>query len=191
MLMKNIFRLFLSLLYLCLLGGCSEKEETGEVRLTDGTKANQMIYADDTSDEGDGIRFSTDGPWTAEVMEAPSTRDSDVSWVRLSRYSDDAAGDYVITVSITPNYTGVDRTAYIRVVGGTSTLTITVSQKATTKDGELPVDTDEMYDGKPAYVTFETDKIELPALPDELFVIKFRTNMLEPVIQIVLPGLTA
>lgn len=189
--MKNIFRLFFSLLCLCLLGGCSEKEETGEVRLMDGTKANQTIYADDTSDEGNGIRFSTDGPWVAEVVEGASTRDSDVSWVRLSRYGGDAAGDYVITVSITPNYTGADRTAYIRIVSGTSTLTITVLQKATTKDGDLPMDTDRTYDGKPAYATFDTDKIELPALPDGPFVINFHTNMLEPMIQIVLPGLTA
>lgn len=190
--MKRIFgnkiQILLSVLCVCLLGSCSEKEEIGEVRLVDGTKANQTIYADDTSDEGNGIKFSTDGPWTAEVTEDASTRGSDVHWISLSRYSGDQAGDYTITLSVSPNYTGVDRTAYIRIYCGTSILTITVLQKATTESGDMPVDIAKTYDGKPAYVKFATEEIVLPVLGQERYAIELQTNMIEPNIRIDLPG---
>lgn len=190
--MKRIFRqrfeILLSLLCICLLGSCSDKEETGGIQLTGGTKVSQTIFADDTSDEGDGIKFTTDGPWTAEVTGNPATRGSDVSWITLSRYSGDAAGDYTITVSISPNHTGADRTAYIRIYCGASTLTISVLQKATTETGDMPEEVAQTYDGKPAYVKFNTEKIAVPALPDESFIIEVQTNMIEPVIRVDLPG---
>ncbi|WP_418697413.1 BACON domain-containing protein [Bacteroides sp.] len=185
--MKNILRVFFPLLCICLLNACSDKEETGGVRLTDGTKTNQTIYADETSDAGDGIRFTADGPWTAEVLGTP-TRSGDASWIRLSRYSGDKAGDYAISVSISANYTGADRVAYIRITCGASALTITVLQKATTEDGELPTEQDRTYDGKPAFAKFDTEKIELPGLPGEPVVINLYTNMIDPVIRVELPG---
>lgn len=190
--MKRIFgnkiQILLSVLCVCLLGSCSEKEEIGEVRLVDGTKANQTIYADDTSDEGNGIKFSTDGPWTAEVTEDASTRGSDVHWISLSQYGGDQAGDYTITLSVSPNYTGADRTAYIRIYCGTSILTITVLQKATTESGDMPVDIAKTYDGKPAYVKFATAEVMLPVLGQERYAIELQTNMIEPNIRIDLPG---
>ncbi len=39
----NKFQLFLSFLCICLLGGCSEEDEAGGIRLTDGTTSNQTI----------------------------------------------------------------------------------------------------------------------------------------------------
>lgn len=186
--LRNKLQIFFSVLCVCLLGGCSEKEDSGEVRLVDGTKANQTIYADDTSEEGNGIKFSADGPWTAEVTEDASTRGSNVHWISLSQYGGDQAGEYMITLSISPNYTGMDRTAYIRIYCGTSILTITVLQKATMENGDIPVDMVTTYDGKPAYVKFATEKIVLPALDHEKYMIELQTNIIEPYIRIDLPG---
>ncbi len=184
----NKFQLFLSFLCICLLGGCSEEDEAGGIRLTDGTTSNQTIFADETAPDG-GIHFTTDGAWTAEVTMASTKADGDdANWVSLDKYSGNAAGDYTITVFTRKNYTGKDRKAYIKITCG-STLTITIEQKGTTESGDIPVSFDQTFDGKAPYVKLEAQELPLPAFVHGHFAVNFKTNLIEPPLLIMeLPG---
>lgn len=180
--------MLLSLLCTCLLCCCSDEEATEGIRLTGNTPAHQTIYADETTTQGDGIEFSTPGAWTAEITEADVTKaaGSQVGWISLSQYSGDKAGDYTIRVSLSKNYTGADRKAFIKIISG-SVLTITVEQKSTTESGDIPAQVDDTYDGKAPYILLESSEISLPASPSGPFFLDFKTNMIDPVIVLELP----
>ena len=116
--MMNKLQLFIFLVCICMLAGCTEEEENSGIRLIEGTASGQTIFADETTTDGD-INFTTDGAWTAEVTEASTKAEgSSVSWVTLDKYSGNAAGEYTITVFVRKNYTGADRKAYIRITCG-------------------------------------------------------------------------
>ena len=113
--MMNKLQLFIFLVCICMLAGCTEEEENSGIRLIEGTASGQTVFADETTTDGD-IHFTTDGAWTAEVTEASTKAEvSSVSWVTLDKYSGNAAGEYTITVFVRKNYTGADRKAYIRI----------------------------------------------------------------------------
>lgn len=123
----HLFRRLLPLLSLCLLCCCSDDEETGGIRLAGDMSAHQTIYADETTIEDGSIEFVTVGPWTAEVTEAyiNKAEGDKVDWISLSQYSGDKAGDHAIQVSLSKNFTGVDRKACIQITSG-SAVTITI-----------------------------------------------------------------
>lgn len=186
--MMNKLRLFIFLVCICMLAGCTEEEENSGIRLIEGTPSNQTVFADETTTGGD-IHFTTDGAWVAEVTEASTkTEGSDVSWVSLDKYSGNAAGEYTITVFVRKNYTGADRKAYIRITCGTSII-ITVEQKAVTESGDIPVDMEQTYDGEAPYVIVEQQEIILPAVASGRFFVNFKSNLIEePAIALELPG---
>jgi hypothetical protein len=112
---------------------CEEKTEpTKAIELTGG-QTTQSVFADQEQTSG-GLSFTTNGPWTSTISE--STRAA--SWISIDPSSGSKAGDYTITISLEPNYTGADRTATITIVCGEQTIPITVTQKATTEDGVVP-----------------------------------------------------
>jgi len=111
----------------------------GGVVLDKDTQTEQVVYANDKGTNDEGIKFTTQGPWKAEVEEvisrAEATTAKTVEWLTLSQYSGDQAGDYTITLTLKQNFTGKTRKAVIRIICGDTEIIITVEQKAEKEDG--------------------------------------------------------
>lgn len=119
------------------LASCSSDDDsqTGDVRLADTVKTEQVIYADETSN-GD-ITFTANAAWTATVRDANTGRSvggSSVEWLTLNQYSGDA-GTFTLAMTLMENLTGSDRKAEIIIQCGSTTITIVVVQKTTRQDG--------------------------------------------------------
>lgn len=123
---------------------CSDDDNDGDsgnggVVLDKDTQTEQVVYANDKGINDEGIKFTTQGPWKAEVEEVISKADAitakTVEWLTLSQYSGDQAGDYTITLTLKQNFTGKTRKAIIRIICGDTEITITVEQKAKKEDG--------------------------------------------------------
>lgn len=133
--------LVLSFIMCGVLAACGDGDgnEPKEIVLKDGSQASQTIYANETKGKDEGIRFSTTGPWTAEVTEVTTrAAGSEVDWLKLNQYSGDKAGDYTLTLTLKENLTGADRKAVIRISCNGTTITISVEQKAKKEDGTIP-----------------------------------------------------
>ncbi len=127
-------KLFLCLFTAACLFSCSNDDEDVFIQLTGNTETSQVIYADETS-KPDGIKFTATAPWTATVIDATSTRSSEVDWLSLNMYSG-GAGEHTLTMTLLPNQTGEDRKAVIEITCSSTTIRIQVEQKGTTADGE-------------------------------------------------------
>lgn len=134
-------RIFIVLLAALTFFSCKKETSTEpSIQLTSGS-TNQTVYADQTSTgAGQQVKFSTQGPWHAEVSESIASKaDSTIDWMTLSQTSGDAAGEYTLDITLSINYSGEDRTAVIRIICGESVITITIVQKGTTESGETPL----------------------------------------------------
>ena len=121
-------------------GGDGDKD----IQLAPGTPKDYTIFADETSGTpSEGISFTTTGPWRATVAETRADVSGGSSWVTVSPNHGDAAGDYTITITLEVNTTGKDRRATVMIECGGTKITITVEQKGTTEEGEIPDDGDE------------------------------------------------
>ncbi|WP_301958425.1 DUF4595 domain-containing protein [uncultured Alistipes sp.] len=116
-----------------------------DIQLAPGTPKDYTIFADETSGTpSEGISFSTTGPWRATVAETRAeVSGGSLSWVTVSPDHGDAAGDYTITIGLGVNATGKDRRATVTIECGSTKITITVEQKGTTEEGEVPDEGDE------------------------------------------------
>ncbi len=160
--LKKIFHpvLVVSLLAMGLVAAaCSESNDDGgnggnggnegggntpaNIELTGDTSSQQQVYADDKQAPAP-IKFTAKAPWTATVAAVPTKAEggSEVDWLDLSAYSG-GAGDVSLTITLSPNYTGQDRKAEIRITCGGTTIVITVEQKGKTESGEVPEDPNE------------------------------------------------
>lgn len=121
--------------------GCTENEEKKDIVLVGDTQTTQTIYADQTTGDAGGIRFTAVSDWTATVTEVTTqtkANGSSVDWLTLSAYNG-GPGEYTLTMTISENLTGQDRKAKIEIRCGADIITITVEQKGITEDGETPV----------------------------------------------------
>ena len=119
-------------------------DEGKDIQLAPGTPKDYTIFADETSGTpSEGISFTTAGPWRATVAETRADVSEGSSWVTVSPDHGDAAGDYTITITLGVNTTGKDRRATVMIECGGTKITITVEQKGTTEEGEIPDDSDE------------------------------------------------
>ncbi len=123
-------RIVFAFLSVFILASCSNDD--GDIKMQ--TPTLQTVYADDTN-VTDVIRFVASDSWKASV--SPSSRADGVDWLTLSAYSG-GIGDNSISITLTVNTTGQDRKADIVITTGDTTITITIEQKATTKDGKEP-----------------------------------------------------
>ena len=116
-----------------------------DIQLAPGTPKDYTIFADETSGTpSEGISFTTTGPWRATVAETRAdVSGGSPSWVTVSPDHGDAAGDYTIMIGLGVNATGKDRRATITIECGSTKITITVEQKGTTEEGEVPDEGDE------------------------------------------------
>lgn len=57
--MMNKLQLFIFLVCICMLAGCTEEEENSGIRLIEGTASGQTIFADETTTDGTYISRQT------------------------------------------------------------------------------------------------------------------------------------
>ena len=141
-------RIFAFLFAAAALAGCSDDnggDGGKDIQLAPGTPKDYTIFADETSGTpSEGISFTTTGPWRATVAETRAdVSGGSPSWVTVSPDHGDAAGDYTITIGLGVNATGKDRRATVTIECGSTKITITVEQKGTTEEGEVPDEGDE------------------------------------------------
>lgn len=113
-------------------------EPKQEITLSENTQKQQTIYADNAN-APEGISFEANGPWKATVKEISAARadNNGIEWLSLSQY-EGGAGKITLNLIIKENNTGNDRKAEITIICGNSQITISVEQKATLENGNLP-----------------------------------------------------
>lgn len=119
-----------------LLAACSDDPGSGDknaIRLAPGTETGYRLHADETSLSAD-ISFTTEGAWRAIVSESRAAGD----WITVSPDHGDTAGDYSVSIALDVNTTGADRKATVTFESGGTKVRISVEQRATTADGEVP-----------------------------------------------------
>ncbi len=169
--MKKFLRTALVLPLVLFAVSCSESNDDGgddkPVKLSPETKQEQQVYADDKQAPAP-IKFTATAPWTATVAEVQTKAEagSEVDWLKLSAYKGNP-GDISLTMTLSPNYTGTDRKAEIRIACGGTIITVTVEQKGTTESGKVPEDPDkpnpiELSGETPTQQTVWADETQTP-----------------------------
>jgi len=132
----------IALLMLCLFTACSSDDnENKSIEVPSGQQLNQTVFADDTQGKSQ-VSFTTVGAWTSSiaVSSVKTTASGKPDWVSISPDSGDKAGTYNITISLAPNYSGEERSATITINCNGHSIEIKITQEATDKDGEKPVE---------------------------------------------------
>jgi formylglycine-generating enzyme required for sulfatase activity len=178
--MKNFnYLLLMFLLPAFILTGCNDNDDKDTITVTDKTELAQEAYADE--EIGGTVTFTATASWTATVREETTTRAQGIDWLELDKYQGQA-GEFTITITLRPNYTGEKRTAKIDIQAG-EVVTITIVQRNVTKDGSVPKDPDAVYsitasgnEHGSAVADVETAKagetVTLTATPDNGYVFK-------------------
>ncbi|MCM1300507.1 MAG: hypothetical protein NC250_03725 [Alistipes senegalensis] len=168
--MKIFFHAVLVLPLALFAAACSDNDGDEAVKLESGTDTKQQVFADDTAPAP--IRFTAAAAWTATVTDTTPVRTETgkTEWLELDRYSGDA-GEVTLTMTLSPNYTGADRKAEIRIACGGTTIVITVEQKGTKADGTQPQDPENPDKPAPAeYALVERIDVDFDGwseLPDD------------------------
>lgn len=118
--------------------GCSDGDEIipkEKIEVQNEEALTQTSYAN--NEKGKEISFSTPAAWSSVIGSTADTRASDSpDWLSISPESGDKAGNYNVTIHLTSNLTGKDRSAYIHIVSADTKVTINVTQMGTKEDGE-------------------------------------------------------
>lgn len=130
-------RILLMMLAICTLASCSKDNGDDMPKNIEVTGGNttQEVFADNTQGK-EGVKFTTTGAWTSSIVA--TTKADTPDWVSIDPASGDKAGNYTINITLTPNYTGDNRKAEIKISCGGTTITITVEQKGLTESGNQP-----------------------------------------------------
>lgn len=119
-----------------LLAACSDNPEGGDknsIRLNPGAQTSYRLHADETALSAD-ISFTTEGAWRATASESRAACD----WITITPDHGDAAGDYAVSITLAVNTSGKDRQATVVFESGGTKVKITIEQRATTAEGEIP-----------------------------------------------------
>lgn len=140
MCMKTRFLTF-TLLATVALTGCDKEnaQETPAIIVPHQEQLTQHVYADENTAKND-VTFTTNGAWTSEITEAAQAKSTRAAtdWVSITPSSGEKAGNYSVKISVVGNFTGEKRTAAIHIKCNGQTMSITVTQEATTENGEKP-----------------------------------------------------
>lgn len=136
------------LTFAVLLSGCDKKapEGSSSIVVPDREQLTQTVYADENAGRS-AVTFTTDGPWTSQVVESVKASSSAAAagWLSISPSAGDEAGSYTVKISIDTNFTGERRSAVINIECNGQTLPIRVTQEATAENGEKPSITNPIY----------------------------------------------
>ena len=138
---RKVASIVACLTILALIAGCNSNKDNPEnpIAVGDVRQLDQTVYADKTSGASNVI-VSTTGAWISRIVEKLQTKADAPVWISISPDHGDGAGDYTIAITLTPNYTGEDRTATVTISCGGTDMVVTITQKATKEDGTKPVE---------------------------------------------------
>jgi hypothetical protein len=138
--MKKFVYLFF---IIAIISACSSDDEGHKSIEVDKEQLNQTVYADETQSKS-GVSFTTTAAWTSSITETTTKSLKDNStpenWVSVTPDRGDKAGNYTITINLTPNYTGAERSATITINCNGDKIEIKVKQDGKTQTGDIPVD---------------------------------------------------
>lgn len=105
------------------------------IQLADGTTTTLVLDSETSTTNQEQIKFTATAPWTAWIKPVTNQRSggSEVDWLTLNTYSGDA-GEYTLTLTISPNLETTSRKAEITIECGGESITITVEQAGTTSE---------------------------------------------------------
>ena len=140
--------LMVSVICFSLLACSDDDPETDKnIIVANQEQLTQSVFADDLAGNSE-VNFTTKGAWTSSISESSasnlkntalrSSGKSSPKWISITPDAGKEAGDYTISINLAENRTKVDRTATITIVCGETQITITITQKATKKDGTVP-----------------------------------------------------
>ena len=135
---KTLFSLLLaSVLCFTACDGGNDPENK-DIIVENQEQLTQNVSADA---EQSAVSFTTTGAWTSTITESANGTSqqkavASPSWISITPDSGKEAGDYTITLNLSENTTGADRTATITIICGETAVTITVTQKGTTEEGK-------------------------------------------------------
>lgn len=123
------------ILPLLFLASCSDDDGGKSTIIISDNQKNQTAFADDVEK---GITFTATEAWRTNVDYTQTKADATTEqWVTLDPPSGDA-GEVTIKVALKTNTTGKDRTATVHIISGSTTITVTISQKGLTEEGNIP-----------------------------------------------------
>lgn len=119
---------------------CDDNEPPGNdnpppvIQLADESLQQQSFAPDKLTGS---FSFEATAAWTATVVETTgrSEQSTGPEWITLSQYSGEA-GEQTITITLTPNDTGSERSADIIIASEGQELRISVTQAGTADDGQ-------------------------------------------------------
>jgi len=125
----------------CILTTCCRVEEKEpNIFLHNEKDAIQTAFADDET--SGSFTFTAKNNWTTVMTEIIKLNKSDDSWIKLfcdeTEIYSGSAGTFTMKTSLELNRTEKPRTAKIEILCVDEIIAITVTQSATTKEGELP-----------------------------------------------------
>lgn len=123
-------------------------EKSAALQVEDPEVLDQTVFADET-ESGSAVSFTAAGAWTSTITEVTTkaesnavtrtgTKSEPVSWVTIAPDRGDVAGKYNISINLESNNSGEDRSATITITCAGENISITVTQKGTMENGEVP-----------------------------------------------------
>jgi len=138
--LRNVAAIVACLAVSMMFAGCEKDDALEAITVADSGSLTQEVFADNTQGSS-GVSFTTAGAWTSFIEEVATTYATTSSgWVSISPSSGDAAGNYTVNITLSPNLSAADRKATINIVSGDASITISVTQKGTLADGKYPSD---------------------------------------------------
>jgi hypothetical protein len=135
--MNKIIISLLSLLWTAILfSACGPKDDISDpVVINDNQTLTQFVYADELQGQS-AINFVAQGKWIASVSEQTHP-DKKPEWISVNPDNGDNAGSYTMSIDLEPNPTRAERTAIITISCQQKNVEISVTQKATKRNGEI------------------------------------------------------
>jgi len=140
--LRNVAAIVACLAVSIMFAGCEKDDALEAITVADSGSLTQEVFADNTQGKS-GVSFTTAGAWTSFIEEVATTYATTSSgWVSISPSSGDAAGNYTVSITLSPNTTGANRTAIITISCQGIDINISVTQKGTKQDGTVNAPTE-------------------------------------------------
>ena len=132
---KSLFSSLLLATVLCFTACEDEANNSGDIIVEQNGQLTQSVLANEITGQS-RVDFKTMGAWSSTIKETGASTSPD--WISITPDSGDKAGDYSVTINLSENFTGNERKATITIFCGNDKITVTLTQKGTTEDGEVP-----------------------------------------------------